>query len=488
MNTARKVGFQPTWDVLSEAELLGRKSPATVQRLTLDQAVKQAVKANLRLLAGRKDVAAGVYEVRKAIARYLPSVSLSGLASFIDADRANPMFGSHERALTGKLQVRQALVSEPALAGIAIQRSVQRGRVQELKQLRLDIMLATTRAYFNVFKLITLERLRKENLRVTQKNLELARVRQAVGASGLADVYRWEIQLANHKKAVISAVASRNQAEIALNALRRRPLEESFSLAGLVDLFGSRKAGGLGGTIKNPWSFSMMREFMVREGLKRAPELARMDRAIDAQRRALLSAKLAHVVPTLSFSFGLDHLLATGGATPDLSALGPLAGAFPEADDTSWSAGLLLSWSLFEGGAKLHRHRQSSVKLDGLLLQRRALAQDMEQRIRSAVHQAGGTYPGIALSNTAAASARKSMALVTEAYSRGTASITTLIDAQNAALNARLASALARCDFYLDFFAAQRAIANGKFFTAGDAARGAWFRQLAAYQAKRSGK
>ena len=36
MATARKVGFRPTWDVLSEAELLGRKSPAKISRLTQD--------------------------------------------------------------------------------------------------------------------------------------------------------------------------------------------------------------------------------------------------------------------------------------------------------------------------------------------------------------------------------------------------------------------------------------------------------------------
>jgi len=162
--------------------------------------------------------------------------------------------------------------------------------------------------------------------------------------------------------------------------------------------------------------------------------------------------------------------------------------AFPQADDTSWSVGLLLSWSLFEGGAKLHRHKQASTKLSGLLLQRKALAQDMEQRIRSAMHRAGGTFPAIALSNTAAVAARKGLGLVTEAYSRGTTSITTLIDAQNAALNAKLAAAVARCDFYLDFFAAQRAIANHEFFLFGEAQRRAWLIKLAAFQATRGGK
>ena len=172
-------------------------------------------------------------------------------------------------------------------------------------------------------------------------------MREAVGAASKADIFRWQNKLANDKREVIQAVSTRNQVEIALNALRRRPLEESFTIAdsGLPGFGGGAGEGAVNGYIRDPWSFGELREFMVREGKAASPELKQLDRSIEAQQRGLLSTKLAHALPTLAFSFGLDHYLATGGKdSPDLSGLPPsMSGLFGAADDTNWTAAFSLS-------------------------------------------------------------------------------------------------------------------------------------------------
>ena len=54
-------------------------------------------------------------------------------------------------------------------------------------------------------------------MKLSRSNLELARVRQQIGFSGSAEVYRWESQIATARKRAIEANARRNAAEIALN-------------------------------------------------------------------------------------------------------------------------------------------------------------------------------------------------------------------------------------------------------------------------------
>jgi outer membrane protein TolC len=481
MQVARVVGFRPTWDLLSEARLIGRKRPAKIRRLTMARAVEEALAANLSLLARHKNVEAGIYEVRKAYARYLPSIRGGFTGSFIDGDRANASFGSYERALSVNVGASQLLFNEGALANITIEKQVQRAREQDLEQLKLDVMAGTAVAYLNVLKAKVFERIQKKNLEVTKKNLELARVRQAVGASTAADVYRWEAQLAADKRSVIRAVADRNKAEIALNELRQRPLEEPFTLAEAETPGDSGLQPGqlIAPYARDPWAFASMREFMVQEAMRDSPELKQLDRNIDAQKRFLLSTRLDFGLPTLSLQFGLDHFLATSGEPLDTSGLPPpFDQMFTQPDKTAWSVGLAASWSLLEGGERYHRSFQAAVNLDKLNRQREALALQLEQRVRVVMHQAGASFPGIALSKAAAEAAEKSLELVTEAYSRGTANIIVLLDAQNAALGSELSAAVALYDFNIDFINAQRAIANKEFFTFSDSERRAWYQRL----------
>ena len=74
----------------------------------------------------------------------------------------------------------------------------------------------------------TVERIQRDNLRLTRLNLGLAQARVDLGAAGRGEVFRWESQIATNRKDVIDASAIRNQAEIAVNRILNRPLEEPF--------------------------------------------------------------------------------------------------------------------------------------------------------------------------------------------------------------------------------------------------------------------
>ncbi len=89
-------------------------------------------------------------------------------------------------------------------------------------------MLAAGESYLNVLRAKNNERVQRDNLKLTRKNLSLAETRYTIGVAGREEVFRWQTQIAESRSDVIQASATRNQAEIELNRILNRPLEGPF--------------------------------------------------------------------------------------------------------------------------------------------------------------------------------------------------------------------------------------------------------------------
>ena len=481
MRTARAIGFSPTWEQLIEAELIAEDANGPTRQLTLAETVNEALNLNLDLAASDRRIAAGEAEVRKARATLLPQLAVVANGLLVDEDRAEASFGSQaERSVSGALVLEQSLYSEARRTNYHVQGQQQEARLQERRQLRLDIVQAAAAGYLNVLRAKTLQTIQTNNLRVTRSNLTLARRRQAVGFSGPAEVYRWESQLAQDRKAVVQAATQRSLAEIALNRLLQRPAEEAFTTAE-VDLGDPQflvSNQRLEPYLATPAAFARYRDFMVQEGLAEIPELQRIDRAIDAQERIRLAAKRSFWAPEVSLRAGINQQLYEGGAGVDSPFPGSLLGFdIPQANDTDWNVGLNLSLPLFTSGARSGELQQANEELARLHIERQAFSDRFEQRIRSALQRARASHTIIRLSAQGATAARKNLGLVTDAYSRGLVSIIQLIDAQNAALVADSVAASSVYDFFIDLMEVQRAVGRFDFFL-GPQQREDWFGRL----------
>lgn len=468
MATARAIGIYPSWAILTEAELLNPVRQESERILNLEKVVHEALKVNLDLAASEMFVTAGEQEVNIARSNLLPQIDISTLGLVIDKDRADASFGSQaERTFSGSVKATQLLFSEPAWANLSIQRDIHKSRMFEHDQLRLDIVLSATVAYLNVLRAKTFEQIQRENLKRSRENLELAEVRQSVGYSGPSDVYRWESQIATNRKDVIKVNSQRNLAEIEMNRILNRPLEENFITEeiDLNDLNSMNQANPLLKYMKNKRDFKILRSFLAKEGLANSPEIQRLDAAISSQRRLLRSTKNAFWLPTIALQGELTHRFKQEGAGSDGSHSFNLPSNFdidfPEIDETDWNVGLSMSFPLFKGAAKFAEKKQSLEELLQLQLERKAVIEKIEQRIRSSMHTAGASYAIIQQTQNAAEASQKNLDLVFDAYSRGAVSIIELIDAQNAALVADQGSSNAIYDFLIDLMRAERSI--GKF-------------------------
>ncbi len=464
MATARKIGVFPNWEVLTEAELIGLEERRVDATWGMRSVMDEALRVNRDLNAAARAVDAGAQEITRARSGLLPQVSLDGTGLLIDEDRAEASIGSQpEKTLSGGLSASQVLWSERAWANLSIQNKVQDSREFDYNRTRLDVALEALTAFFNVLRTKTNEGIVRDNLKLTRSNLELARTRRAIGIGGPGEVYRWETAMARIRKEAIDINAVRNVAELQLNRVLHRPIEQSFATEefGMDDPDVLRYQEGFLTYFDNPYSFRVMRNFLVKDGLAASPELSAIDAAIAAQERLLKSNTYAFYSPDLVLFGSVDHVFWKDGAGSD-----PAAGSmFPLKDDTDWAVGIELQFPLFESGAKVADRRQSSEELVQLKIEKQATAERIEQRIRTALHSMGAAYAGIDQTRDAADAAGRNLDVILDAYSQGTVSILDLLDAQNSAFESESLAADAIYVFFINLMEVERAIGKFYFFT-----------------------
>ena len=456
MATARAIGISPRFELLNEAVQIHEQLQPQGRLLTLASVAEEAVVANLDLRAASLSLEVGQSEVAQAEASLWPQLDARVGHQRLNDDSTAVISGAAaEQSTSAAITLSQLIYSDAVNANVAIQQSLQQNRQALKQQLELDIIQEATVTYLNLLKAQTFIHIRRENMELTRTNLELARDRQKIGVASPAEVYRWESQLATSRQALLEAEAQLNQSRDAINRLLHRPFNEPFIAepATLDDprLVVSRKE--LFDYVNNDRAYQLLGEFMVKEGIEKAPELVALDALLSASQRELSTNRRAYWLPTVTLQGEVSRVLDEQHQ----------AGLSNE-DETDWSVGINVSLPLFEGGARSAKVAGSRSSVRQLKTQRDAVRERIEQRIRVALHAIGASYPSIQLSKDAATAAKKNLDLVTKAYSRGAVPILDLLDAQNAALIAEETATNAVFDFLIDLMNLQRGACGFDFF------------------------
>jgi len=232
--------------------------------------------------------------------------------------------------------------------------------------------------------------------------------------------------------------------------------------------------------LENPINFDILTEYLVKTGLSQSYELKQLDAMIVAQERALTSSRNSFFMPTIA-AFGnySDDFYKSGQQVPFALTTIPqppegldprvplylgqlLTAASPKLPDRkSWSVGIQMSFTLFNGMSRWSTEQKTSQQLEQLRIRRKAVTEQVVLRIRSEMQNAKSSYFAIQQTKLQQDAARKMLSLITDAYSRGAISILNLLDAQNAALQTNLVAANALYDFLIQYVQLQRSL--GKF-------------------------
>ncbi len=453
MQAAQTTRHYPSWDLMAGAILINVSLVNdSARKLSLQSAIAEGLNNSLAVKIAQRDVGISVQDVRIARSNYLPQIDANATAVALDDATVSRSFGTQGRYnLQAGATLSQLLLSEPALANIAIQKLLLESQEEVLRQQQLDVVLDVASAYLGILQSNALLRLRNENVAVTRKNYDIALAKEQVGFSGTTDVYRFESELALNNVDLNQSQAQWRSARFQLNNLLNRPIKEEFQLAdaAVSDSILLVTDPRLFALINNPGDVETFADFLVQEAFRNLPELKQLEVALAAQERSLLSQNRAFYLPTVALS--AEYNVPIGQYSFPETVM-------PIEQTNTWNAAIAVQVPIFQGNSRRFQQEQTRVGIFQLQDQITNLRNILELQVRANMETAGASFSNLDLSNQAVAASRKNFEIAQNNYQQGLLNITSLIDAQNALLQAEINAINAEYTFINDFLAVERAI------------------------------
>ncbi len=375
-------------------------SPGPV--VTLEEAVRSALARQPKLRQAEAGARAADARSDQARAGLRPQVTASA-----QAERYAPTSGLSDRAASswgGQLAASQVLYDP---AGARSWRAAQAG-AEALRDsaggARLDVVSGARAAFFAARAGRDLARVARETVENNRAHLRQVEAFVEVGTQPPIALAKARADLASAQLALIQAENGRASA--------RALLAEAMGLTewGALEVADD--------TLSPVEGEDGPLEPLLAEALAGRPELA----SLRAQRRSAEDGRAA----------------SQAGHLPSVSARASAGEAGPGLDrlSSSWSAGVALSWRLFDGGLADAKVREADADLEALAAQDEALRTSIRVALEQARLGVRAARSSVEAAGEAEASAREQLRLAEGRYQAGAGSILELGDAQVAASTA----------------------------------------------------
>lgn len=457
MATMKNVGIYPDWEIINRARIIIPDQAPGTDAVGLLDVIALGLEKNLDLISSRYNTRIQKKEVDSARSNRLPQAVFTSTARVLDKERAGGNPGEPAPgAWTATGQLSQTVFSDDVNAGIGIQTLLAESSLYQEKTDTLDTVTDVVEGYINLLLAQSNYHIFNNNLNVTRKNLDIAKIKQSVGYVGASDVYRWESELARDKISFNDTHRDVRIAEMALNRLIDRPLNQPIQVMGMEigdpDHFFMADPR-VKATIRNFKQMELLSHFLVEEADRQLPELKQISATIKAQNRQLLNLQRDFYLPDFQLNAQVDKTLEewnTNFKTP-----GDL--------DHPWSVGLTASLPLWSGGRRKHELAREKLQLDQYHIDERNLKNRLYLRVRSNIETLSVSHREVQLSQDAQAAARKNFNIVQDAYTQGSLGVTDLVDAQNAMVQAEQGAVIAKYQMLLDIFNLERSVGGFHF-------------------------
>lgn len=375
-----------------------RAGPGSV---TLEEAVRTAVRQNRELEAARLELVVAAGQVREAWSAVYPTLNASGSytrnvevpGQFLPARFFDPNAGENDQVLVrfgadnswyGQLRLEQPLFQASAFIGVgaaaryrALQEEVVRGRIQQ-------VVTRTKRSYYDVLLATEAARLNAESVRRVRQTLEETRAMNRAGVVGDYDVLRLEVELANLEPALRRSenalTAARRSLAVTLAMDEAAELEAVGSLSAQPLTSAEAQAEGpalLQGFGVEPEEGSV--EDLVRLAVANRSEVRQL-RLMEALRTAELRAEQSEYLPRVAlFATYAYNAQADGAINPF---------AFHDARSvTTPQVGLSVTVPLFKGFSRPARVQQRRAGVHQLGAQIRQAEAEVGNQVRTLAEQ-----------------------------------------------------------------------------------------------------
>ena len=401
--------------------------------LSLDEAVAIGLATQPNIQARLFDYAAARHRVTQAIAPMLPqltgTVSASRLSqttlstsSTTGITTATKIDRQPSDTFLGQVSLSQLLFDfGKNLASAEAARKLASVALESVELQRQLIVLAISEAYTNINLSKGLIATAQQSFDRAQLNLRSARGFFDVGTRPKSDVVRAEVDVANARVDIIRARNAQRLARAALNT-------------------------AMGIDIDTP---TQVQDNLTYEPIQfdRAQQRAEALRQRPENRQAKLQVEVSEAQERLAFrNFfpNLSAVTAYGGTRSELSP--------------SWSIGLSLSWTMFDGGGLVGKYQEAQANLEGSRARLKASELDIIQNVEQAEISAEEAQERIQAAQAAVASAEENFRLAQGRFDAGVGTILELTDAQLALTQSQNTESQALSDFRIALYRLDRAL------------------------------
>lgn len=391
---------------------VGAQEPTTevdlTQPLTLEQCVQIGLEKSTNMRNARLNLAIQELRVKTARADYLPRIFTNGNYDF--SDRVDFGFEpeNYNLGLSGQYTIWDNGQREGGFAQAKESLSATVSRNEGIKQ---SLILQITEAYYDVLQFQALVEVSEQNLERAQENTQ--RTKDFVEAGSLipADVATAEVREGNN---ILTLLNNQNSLQVAKARLPRLlGLDPGVLITVTEDesyqLYQQR------GTIER---IEMSIEEAIQIALDNRPEFTETEAQLRSQEWSLTLAKLQRwprLNADVDYNVNLDDYLRERENFSDFR---------------SWSAGVSLNFTFFDGGILGNRVKELTMQLE----QARENASDLERSVALDVRQSylnlKRSEASVDISKTQVVNARLSLDVIQGRFDVDKAILLELLDAQ----------------------------------------------------------
>jgi outer membrane protein TolC len=411
-------------------ELVGRE-------LALEEAVNIGLENAPLIIARIGDYVAAQQRVNQALAPLLPQ--LTGSGSYGRLRSISTVTGAAGYTDFGSASVTASqLLFDFGRTWAA--KDVAKSSAEALKEVleaqKLDIAQLVKTQYFT---LLLSKRLVQVNLAALDRaevNLRSAKGFFQVGTQPKSFVTRAEVDVANARVNVIRAQNAVNLARVALNTAMGIAVNAPTEVRNLLAY----------------QEFPTNRDLLVSEALRNRPEYRQVKAQAEAA-DASVRQTFRDFFPNL-FGSGTYGITGVTGAPAFNSR--STSGFIDSGNE--WNVGLTLSWSIFDGGARIARYKEAKASLEASQARVRDAELQIWQNVEQSYLNLGEGEERIGAAQKAVESAEENYQLARGRFDAGVANIIELTDAQLALTQAQSDEAQALSDYRIAIARLERAL------------------------------
>ena len=436
--TALKCGINLTEHVLDDFYVVEAPVPDSASHYSIADAINRAMNQNPDYLSKYDVLEATSHAAGEAVAEYYPQLSGVTALSHVDKDLSRYAGGPLDKnQFVAGLNLDQKLFSYSTIKDIQAASEKKNLAKNDLKEAQLDLEQAVTEAYLNYLRAEDTRKAIENSRNLVEYNLELARAMNALQGKDTVDVIRLEGLRYRLTGRITEARRNVKIARLMFNTLLNLPGDDPFTLD-TVSYSPSgfwRADDQVRDQIVNLPSQQNLTESLIDSAFAQSPQMSHYDLLLNIAHDRI-AQNTGSFLPDVGFRASFDY--ADRISNDD---------GFPTGR-SSWTVGGILSWPLFLGSKRISERKRLKASLSETEYLRDSQGLNIRQKISSGIHHLVSSANTMASLSQEQPKAYQALDLVVTEYGSDRADLVKLLDFQQNALNADLATINARYDYY----------------------------------------